>query len=156
TSTSLGKNMQHSVKWGGKLRHVSLLDHQESNYAGSFTFAGLQGFDAATTDTQCDINGDKLISSIEQYRCKLLGVGGNRYNPTQFSITTGNPELGISQLEGALFLSDDWKLRPDFLLSIGVRYENQTNIHSNMNFAPRFGIAWSPGSSRPKGAYFVL
>ena len=31
-------------------------------------------------------------------------------------------------------------------LSFGLRYENQTNISSNFNFAPRFGFAYSPGA----------
>jgi hypothetical protein len=31
-------------------------------------------------------------------------------------------------------------------LSFGLRYENQTNIKDNMNFAPRVSFAWSPGA----------
>src|SRR5204863_344975 len=33
----------------------------------------------------------------------------------------------------------------NFTLSAGLRYENQTNIHSAFNFAPRLSFAWSPG-----------
>jgi hypothetical protein len=33
---------------------------------------------------------------------------------------------------------------PHFTLSPGLRYENQDNISSNYNFAPRIGFAWSP------------
>ena len=31
-------------------------------------------------------------------------------------------------------------------LSFGLRYENQTNISDNSNFAPRFNFAWQPGA----------
>jgi len=33
------------------------------------------------------------------------------------------------------------------MLSFGLRYENQDNISSNLNFAPRVGFAWAPGPS---------
>ena len=29
-------------------------------------------------------------------------------------------------------------------MNFGLRYENQSNISSNLNFAPRLGFAWSP------------
>ena len=53
-----------------------------------------------------------------------------------------------------LFAGDDWKIRPNLTLSLGLRYETQTNIHDWTDFAPRIGIAWAPGSgaglARPK------
>ncbi|MBK8304233.1 MAG: carboxypeptidase regulatory-like domain-containing protein [Pyrinomonadaceae bacterium] len=151
TSTSFGKNMQHSFKFGGKLRHVSISDRSESNYGGTFAFPGFLAADAA-----CDLNGDLIISSIEQYRCKVSGLVGAQYNPTQFNLTTGNPVVGVSQFEAGVFVSDDWKMRPDLLVSIGLRYENQSNISSNYNFAPRLGIAWSPGAGGAKQPKFVF
>jgi len=36
-------------------------------------------------------------------------------------------------------------LRPTLTVSLGLRYENQTNISSDLNFAPRVSFAWSPG-----------
>ncbi|MBK7394538.1 MAG: TonB-dependent receptor [Chloracidobacterium sp.] len=151
TTTSFGKNLQHSVKFGGRLRQVNLADRSESNFGGTFLF---QGFFAPAD--ACDIDTDLVVSSIEQYRCKVTGVAGARYNPTQFSITTGNPLAKVSQLDGGLFLTDDWRISPALLLSFGVRYENQTNISSKFNFAPRFGFAWSPGAGGAKSPKTVL
>ena len=31
-------------------------------------------------------------------------------------------------------------------MSLGLRYEMQTNVHDWSNIAPRIGIAWAPGS----------
>lgn len=144
TSTSFGKTSQHSIKFGGKIEHISLTDRSENNYAGTFLFPGFFGADP------CDINADNVASSIEQYRCKISGAVGARYNPTQFTIMTGNPVADVSQYEGALFLTDDWKVVPSLLLSFGLRYENQSNISSKFNFAPRFGFAYSPGAGGAK------
>ncbi|MGH9905430.1 MAG: hypothetical protein ACRD8U_07590, partial [Pyrinomonadaceae bacterium] len=78
---------------------------------------------------------------------RLRGGGAS-----QFSISAGNPDAGVSQLDAGLYIQDDWRFRPNLTVGMGLRYENQTNIHSSFNFAPRVFIAWSPGaadSTRP-------
>jgi hypothetical protein len=166
TATSLGKAMQHSVKFGFRFRHVSLTSQAENGYGGNFSFTGFADRPGNAIDAGCDIitqqNGtivagsDGFISPIEQYRCKVNGQGDAAYNPTQFNITAGNPLQGVKQTEEALWASDDWKMSPAFLLSLGLRYENQTNIHSNFNFAPRLGFAWSPGAGGAKSPKTVI
>src|SRR5207248_679342 len=69
----------------------------------------------------------------------------------QFSINTGNPFISGSQFDVGAFAGDDWKARPNLTVSMGLRYETQTNIHDWRDFAPRVGIAWAPGSKSAKG-----
>jgi TonB dependent receptor-like, beta-barrel len=97
------------------------------------------------------------ITSIERYRRTLLftnlgltpaqvrTLGGGA---TQFGIVAGNPALSIGQFDVGVFVGDDWKVRPNVTLSLGLRYETQTNIHDYRDFAPRIGFAWAPGSSQ--------
>lgn len=141
TTTSFGKESQHSVKFGTRIRWIGIEDRSESNYGGTFSFFGFLD-SKGTIDTTDDV----FVSSIDQYRQKVLGNPDPRYNPNQFSITAGNPVVNVSQIDYAFFFTDDWKARKDLTLSYGLRYENQNNISSNMNFAPRIGIAWSPGA----------
>lgn len=118
----------HSVKLGARFRHVRLADSSPNNFAGTFTFTGL-----------------------EQYRNTILNLPGAL--PTQFSIAGGNPRASIKQTDLGVFVQDDWRVNPQLTISLGLRYERQTNISSNLNFAPRFGFAYAPGAAgknRPK------
>jgi hypothetical protein len=119
---------KHSIKLGFRFRHVRLADSSPNNFAGTFTFTGL-----------------------EQYRNAILNLPGAF--PTLFSIAGGNPRVAIKQRDMGLFVQDDWRVNPELTVSLGLRYERQTNISSNLNFAPRFGFAYAPGAggkNKPK------
>jgi hypothetical protein len=109
----------HSLKAGARARHVSVRDVSEQNFAGTFTF-----------------------TSLEQYRNTLLGVAGVR--PAQFSVAAGDPETTVSRTDFSPFIQDDWRVRPNLTLSLGLRYDWQRNVDTAVNFAPRLAFAWSP------------
>ena len=119
TTTSVGKNSAHALKFGVRLRGISFRDRSESNFGGNFTFTNLATYRATLEDTAF---------------------------PTQFRITTGEPEQEVSRTDVGLFITDDWRVNPGLTLSFGLRYENQTNVSDPFNFAPRFSFAWSPGA----------
>jgi hypothetical protein len=151
TTTTLGANSQHSLKFGARLRGISIKDRSENNFGGQFVFPG---FFAA--NSPYDLNGDGIVSPIEQYRAKVLGNNDPALNPTQFNITTGDPLADVSRLDFGGFVTDDWRISPKLTLGLGLRYENQTNINDKMNFAPRFSFAYSPaagGATAPKTVF---
>ena len=128
TSFTFGK---HSFKAGARLRGISISDISQNNFAGTYTF-----------------------TSLDQYRNVLLGVAGA--TPTQLTITTGNPQASISQIDFAPYIQDDWRIRPNLTLNLGLRYEAQTNVSNNRNFAPRLGFAWSPDYAGGKNGKTVI
>jgi carboxypeptidase family protein len=154
----------HFLKVGARLRHVAIDSISPNNFGGAYTFAGGRGPRLDANDqVVIGANGQPEIitlSSLERYRRTLAfsraglspsairGLGGGA---TQFSIAGGNPEAEVKQTDASFYLQDEWKVRPNFTLSPGLRYENQNNISSNYNFAPRIAFAWSPifGSKKP-------
>ncbi|MDQ2947085.1 MAG: carboxypeptidase regulatory-like domain-containing protein [Acidobacteriota bacterium] len=160
----------HSWKFGIRLR--GQLDDSVSpqNFNGTFTFGG--GALAPVLNGQnqpvADASGRPVlavISSIERYRRTLLFqqlgyapaqiqmLGGGA---TQFSMNTGIAELGVHQIDAGIFAGDEWRIRPNLTLSLGLRYETQSNIHDWRDIAPRFAIAWAPGAKKGGRAQTVL
>ena len=151
---------RHILRFGGRVRGVHLTDFSPQNFGGTFTFSGGEApqLDANNQIVRDSNNQPVLvpITSLERFRRTLLFQG----NPdmrllgggvTQFSIAGGNPEAKVSQVDLGVFLQDEWRLRPNLTLTMGLRYERQTNISSNYNFAPRVFFAWAPGGTNVGG-----
>jgi hypothetical protein len=72
--------------------------------------------------------------------------------PSQFSITTGTPTQTASVTDLGLYAEDDWKAKPNFTISYGLRFETQNQIHNKFNFAPRVALSYGigAGGKQPK------
>jgi hypothetical protein len=95
------------------------------------------------------------LSSLAQYERTLqleqLGYSSTQIRAlaggaSQFTITGGNPFASVVQYDAGPFVQDDWRVRPNFTLSLGLRYEIQTNSGDHGDIAPRLGFAWAPGA----------
>lgn len=64
----------------------------------------------------------------------------------------GVPEQAQSNPNFGLFVQDEWRLRPDFTINAGLRYDAQflpDPIQTDTNnFSPRLGIVWAPGDRK--------
>jgi hypothetical protein len=112
----------HVFRFGVRLRGVKITDVSRNNFGGTFVF-----------------------TSLDEYRRVLLHDPTAR--PTQFTLSGGNPEADVSQIDFGGFFQDEWRLRPNLSVTLGLRYEKQSNIDSKFNFAPRIFFAWAPGGS---------
>ncbi len=132
----------HMFKFGARLRGVSLSDSSTRNYNGTFTFTSLDAY-------QITLQG--LQDGLSMAEIRALGGG-----PSQFSITGGDPLASVSQWDLGLFIQDDWRWRPNFSVSAGLRYETQNNLGDYADIAPRVGFAWGIGKGKGRQPLTVL
>lgn len=142
--TQIQKGM-HTVKFGGRLRHVNINDISPGNYNGQWVFTG--GITGMTSLQRYQRTLQLMQQGLTPAQVRAAGGGA-----AQFSITTGDPQASVSQYDVEPYVQDDWRYRPNLTFSYGVRYEIQNNAQSRLGFAPRLAMAWSPGaaaSTRP-------
>src|SRR6185436_11643146 len=96
--------------------------------------------------------GNFTFTNLANYIASINGTGV----PRQFRITAGEAEEQVSRTDVGLFVTDDWRVNQGLTLSFGLRYENQTNVSDNLNFAPRFSFAWSPGAGGARAPKTVI
>jgi hypothetical protein len=109
----------HTLKFGGDANFISVSALFELNFAGLFNFGGLSattlaafpGGDCVTsTQTGCA----PAFEPVQQY-----GIGF----PGNFVQGFGNPNSKLKNRPLAWFAQDSWKVRPNFTLNYGVRYD---------------------------------
>jgi len=160
----------HTFRFGGRGRHYGITDSSPANFGGTFTFFGVNNAPVLDANNQVltDAIGQAVttqISSLEQYRRTLLfqrlgypaalirSLGGGA---SQFSLAAGNPLAAIGLSDFGFYAIDDWRVKPNFTVSLGLRYEWQSNFGDYRDIAPRFGIAWSPGAKNGTAAKTVI
>ncbi len=133
---------RHTFKWGGRARQSRLTDTSFANFTGSFTFFTLARYQQTLAFLREGYTGEQIVE---------LGAG-----PSQFSRNAGTPAARVRQFDAGLFANDDWRARPNLTLSLGLRYEAQTNLGGLADWAPRFGLAWGVDARRNRPARTVL
>ncbi|HEX3747729.1 MAG TPA: carboxypeptidase regulatory-like domain-containing protein [Bryobacteraceae bacterium] len=135
TNTSTMTHGAHTLHFGIRLRRDSDQNMNPQGFNGTFSFlGGLQQYITTLQLQEQGYTGAQIIA---------MGAG-----PSKFSIQSGDPYVSMVRRDGAPFIQDDWKVRPNFTLSLGLRYEFQNLISDHKDWAPRLGFAWAPGSTK--------
>ncbi len=134
TSISQGK---HFLKFGGRLRAIHEVDTSGAGFNGSFTFPDLLTYQTAA---KAVAGGATMVPGAIQFKLDATTSGAV-------------PTVPVTVADAGLYIQDDWKVRPTFTLSGGLRFETQNAIHDHADWAPRLGFAWGiggGGKSAPK------
>lgn len=153
-STTVGDSFtwmrgDHSFSFGGMFARRQNNIQTDANGRGSLSFTGLgtSGFDA---------NGQPLTGTGYDFADFLLG------RPNQMSIRYGDTSTYFRSSDDHFFGQDDWRIRPNFSVNFGLRYEffgvpSELYGHeANLDIAPGFTAVAPvvPGGTGPYSGTF--
>jgi hypothetical protein len=124
---------KHTWRWGGDFRRVQVNTETANNPRGSFVFTG-------TNTAQLDSSGNRVTGTGYDFADFLLGYA------QQTSVQFG----GSDYLRGNywdLYAQDEWKMRANLTLNLGVRYEYASPLTEINNRI--VNLALSPGVLNP-------
>ena len=121
----------HALKLGADIRHQKVDNFFLPNFLGRYQFRG----STPTSTTQSANSG--LIPAANLF---FFGTAGTDRNgrratavenlllgrPRQITFASGNPRILTTQNDYFFFIQDDWRVRPNLTLNLGLRYELST------------------------------
>jgi len=149
----------HAFKVGTRLRQTNLGSQSTTNFNGSWSFnaplasaACLAGYGSNPTSIDLYQQTQLLLSQ----GVPIASVLAQGCGPSQYTLSSGIPVQNVRQFDMGAWIQDDWRVRPNFTLNVGVRYETQNNIQDHLDFAPRVGFAWAPGAKGKTASKTVI
>jgi hypothetical protein len=130
SDTLIWTHGKHTLRWGGDFRRIQQNTETDSNARGSFIFTGLNTSEVA--------NGAPVTGTGFDFADFLLGL------PQQTAVQFGANNYHFRGNSWDLFGQDDWKVRSNLTLNIGLRYEYVSpfteldNRIVNLDIAPGF------------------
>jgi hypothetical protein len=119
---------KHSWRWGGDFRRTQLNTETDGNARGSFIFTGL--------NTSEIVSGQPVAGTGYDFADFLLGL------PQQTSVQYGYDNYHFHGNYWDLYAQDEWKMRANLTLNLGVRYEyvsplsEENNLIANLDLSP--------------------
>jgi hypothetical protein len=75
--------------------------------------------------------------------CESSAFLDNIANVKSYTQSFGNAFYTVNDALYSAFVQDDWHVRSDLTINLGLRYELQSFTDSRNDFAPRVGFAWN-------------
>jgi hypothetical protein len=136
-----GNNFQNNTALSNDLTVIR--GAHVAKFGGNLRFIKVNGGNVDNT-----FRGTLTFNSVAQFLAA---------QPASYTRNIGNPQLGLRRKEFAVYAQDDWRVLPNLIVNLGLRYEiftapRETDDKLNPayllktdynNLAPRFGFAWN-------------
>ncbi|HYL87066.1 MAG TPA: carboxypeptidase regulatory-like domain-containing protein [Candidatus Angelobacter sp.] len=165
TYMTLGK---HTIKYGGRFRSTTDDNSSDAKFNGVYSFgsranpgqtASCAMLSPAPTGQLTGIQAYQITVNCLAQNVAMVTIIANGGGASYYSLNsnaTGIAAANVSWLDGAIFVQDDWRVRPNVTVSGGLRYETQNNLGDHADFAPRVGVAWALDGAKNKSPKTVL
>ena len=92
-----------------------------------------------------DYHGDENSDAFGTYTfASLAAFEAGR--PTTYTQRVGDPTYQYSMERYGWFVQDDYRLRRNLMINLGLRHDFQSHLQDWVNFSPRVGISWTPAA----------
>jgi hypothetical protein len=150
----------HTIRFGARVRRDSDENNNPAGFNGTYTFLGGNEPVLSSANAIVYNNGVEettLLTAAQQYirnlqltaaglsETAIQALGGG---PSRYSVQAGLSYISYIRYDAGPFVQDDWRIKPNLTLSLGLRYEVQNLVSGTHDFAPRLGFAWAPGNPK--------
>lgn len=113
-----------------------IFGNHDLKFGWQFLRTKVDGRDSTTLTNQlfATIDDYLALGPINSGVFLLLEAGA----PTE----EGN-EIHLRNNYNGFYVQDDWKLRDNLTVNLGLRWDKDSEFKANKNFSPRLGVAWS-------------
>jgi hypothetical protein len=150
--TSMAKG-KHFIKFGVRTRLDRDNTEKFTGFNGFFKFNSLTSYQITQQDLQAGFTPAQIRAD-----CRGTDPTGNLIcgGASQFDQTLGNAGVRNDYFDIGLYVQDEWRVRPNITVNVGLRYERQNQINDDGGFAPRLGVAWGLGKTKQGAPKAVL
>ena len=110
-----------------------------------FTARRLHQITAGLSVAGSDYQSDEDSNALGTYTFASLAAF-EAGQPTTFTQRVGDPTYKVPMYRYGWFVQDDYRMRRNLMINLGLRHDFQSHVRDWVNFSPRMGVSWTPSA----------